>query len=50
MRSELDLSEKETVANATVETKTRDYWFLDGALSLNGARSLNSIYRKEAVE
>lgn len=46
----MDLSEQETVGNATVETKTWDYWFLDGALSLNGARSLNSIYRKEAAE
>lgn len=50
VRSEMDFSEQETVANATVETKTWDYWFLDGALSLNGARSLNSIYRKEAAE
>lgn len=36
--------------NATVVTKTRDFWFLDGALSLNGTRSLNSIYRKETIE
>lgn len=50
VRSELDFSEQETAANATVETKTRDYWFLDGALPLNGARNLNSIYRKEAAE
>lgn len=50
VRSEMDFSEQETVENATVETKTWDYWFLDGALSLNGARSLNSIYRKEAAE
>jgi len=50
VRSEVDLSGKETVGNATVETKTRDYWFLNGALSLDGTRNLNSIYRKEEVE
>ena len=44
------MSEQETVANVTVETKSRDYWFLDGALSLDGARNLNSIYRKEVAE
>lgn len=49
VRSKLDFSEQETVGNATVETKTWDYWFLDGALSLDGARSFNSIYRKEVV-
>lgn len=40
----------ETVGNATVETKSRDYWFLDGAYALDGSRNLNSIYRKEAAE
>lgn len=50
LRSELDMSEQETVANVTVETKSRDYWFLDGALSLDGTRNLNSIYRKEVAE
>ncbi len=41
---------REEIANVAIETKTRDYWFLDGALSLNGTRSLNSIYRKEVIE
>lgn len=50
VRSEMDFSEQETVANATVKIKTRDYWFLDGQSLLNGTRSLNSIYRKETVE
>lgn len=48
--SEVDMSGLETVGNATVETKTRDYWFLNGDLSLDGARNLNSIYRKEVAE
>lgn len=47
---EMDLSGQETVGNVTVETKTRDYWFLDGALLLDGTRNLNSIYRKEVAE
>ena len=50
VRSEVDLSGQETVGIATVETKTRDYWFLNGALSLDGTRNLNSIYRKEVAE
>lgn len=50
LRSEVDMSELETVENLTVETKSRDYWFLDGAYALDGSRNLNSIYRKEAVE
>lgn len=50
MRSDLDFSEQETVTNATVETKTRNYWFLDGSLLLDGARNFNSIYRKETAE
>lgn len=50
VRSEMDFSGRETVADVTVVTKTWDYWFLDGALSFDGARNLNSIYRKEAAE
>ncbi len=50
LRTALDSSELEAVDNITVETKSRDYWFLDGAYMLDGSRSLNSIYRKEAVE
>lgn len=48
--SELNFSEQETVESVTVETKTWDYWFFDGALKFDGAKNLNSIYRKEAVE
>lgn len=40
----------ETVSNITVETKSRNYWFLDGTYALDGSRNLNSIYRKEAAE
>ena len=50
VHSVLNFAEQETMADATVVTKTWDYWFLDGALSFDGSRSLNSIYRKEAVE
>lgn len=45
----LDNSEQEQLETAAV-TKTRDYWFFDGELTLNGSRNLNSIYRKETVE
>lgn len=45
----VDMSEQEQIGIATVETKTRDYWFLDGALNLDGSRKLNSVYRKEIV-
>lgn len=50
MRTALDNAELEAVDNITVETKTRDYWFLDGAYALDGSKSLNSIYRKEVAE
>ncbi len=50
IRLGVNMSGQETVENVTVETKNRDYWFLNGALSLDGARSLNSIYRKEIAE
>lgn len=43
-------SEKENICNITVETKTKDYWFFDGALSFGGSRNFDSIYRKEIVE
>lgn len=44
-----DLSETEKIANMEVETKTRDYWFLDGLAMLDGTRKLNSVYRKETI-
>lgn len=31
----------------TVETKTKDWWCLDGTVSLDGVRKLNVVYRKE---
>lgn len=49
-RSKINFAEQETVANITTETKTRDYWFLNGTLLLKGVRNLNSIYRKEVAE
>lgn len=47
--SELNESEQETVTNGTVETRTKDYWFLNGEVKLDGTRKLNSIYRKEGL-
>lgn len=44
----LDSSGQEQLETA-VATKTRDYWFFDGELTLNGSRNLNSIYRKEII-
>lgn len=43
------ISSYETVT-LTVETKTKDWWCLDGAVSLDGARKLNAVYRKETAE
>lgn len=45
----IDTSAHETVA-LTVETKTKDWWCLDGTVSLDGGRKLNSVYRKETAE
>ena len=45
-----DSSEIEDVSGMTITTKTRDYWYLDGAFSLDGTKKINAIYRKEEVE
>lgn len=50
VRYKYGISSCTEVATATVKTKTRDYWFLDGELLLNGSRNLNSICREEIVE
>ena len=50
MRNRFQIRNDEEIVNVSMETKTRNYWFLDGALSLNGTRNLNSIYRKEVAE
>lgn len=43
--------EREDVdVEAQVITKTRNYWFLDGSSTLDGKKSLNSIYRKEYIQ
>lgn len=46
----MDFSLEEKVADITLETKTKDYWFLNGKLLFDGNRRFNSIYRKETVE
>ncbi|MBQ9720312.1 MAG: DUF2313 domain-containing protein [Oscillospiraceae bacterium] len=40
---------EEAVGAATLVTKTRDYAFLNGSVSLDGSRRLNSIYREEEI-
>ena len=50
IRQKLDMLWLETVANATVKTRSRNCWFLDGSLLLDGTRNLNSIYKKEEVK
>lgn len=45
-----NLDKQKINVNVTVIDKTKDYWFLDGAISLDGSRKLNSIYREEVVE
>lgn len=49
-RVEMDFSNQEAAGNLTVETKTRDHWFMDGSFRLDGARGLDSVYRQEAIE
>lgn len=46
----MDFLLEEKVADITLETKTKDYWFLNGKLLFDGSRRFNSIYRKETVE
>lgn len=50
LRLKMNAVNLEAVENFTVETKSGNYWFLDGVLPLDGTRNLNSIYRKEVVE
>ena len=41
---------QEKIGSVEVETYTRNYWFLDGSIVLDGSRKLNSRYEKENVE
>ena len=50
MCTAMDFSQEEKVEDVTVETKTRDYWFLNSSMLFDGSRRFNSIYRKETVE
>ena len=43
-------SDCETIGRITVVARNRDSWFFDGVYSLDGSKTLNSIYRKENVE
>lgn len=45
-----DLSGIESVGNLSVETKSKEYWFFDGSVPLDGSRKFNSVYRKETVQ
>lgn len=44
------IEEKYNELQAEVITKTWNYRFLDGSVSLNGSRNLDSIYRKEQIQ
>ena len=46
---EMDFFMQESADNLTVETKTRDHWFMDGSFCLDGARDLDSVYRQEVI-
>ena len=48
--SRIGITNTESIDNATVTRFTRDYWYLDGELRLDGERHLNSIYEKEEIE
>lgn len=41
---------EETVDNLTIETRTKDFWFYDGSVLLDGSKKFNSVFRKEAIE
>lgn len=41
------IREMETTGSIIVETRTRERWFYNGAISFNGAKKYNSIYKKE---
>lgn len=41
---------EEDIDNVLLWTRTKDFWFLDGAIILDGTRKLNAISRKEVIE
>lgn len=50
IRMRAPIEEKYNELQAEVITKTWNYRFLDGSVSLNGSRNLDSIYRKEQIQ
>lgn len=50
LHAETDLSGQEAIAGLEIETKNKSRWFLDGTARLDGARRLDSVYKKESVE
>ena len=50
IRIRAPIEEKYNELQAEVITKTWNYRFLDGSVSLNGSRNLDSIYRKEQIQ
>lgn len=50
IRIRAPIEEKYNELQAEVITKTWNYRFLDGSVSLNGLRNLDSIYRKEQIQ
>ncbi len=44
-----DASELEMIENVKITSKSKDCWFLNGEINLDGSRRLNSIYQEEMV-
>lgn len=49
-RIKLHTEEAEKIPLITMTKRGRGAWFLDGSVTLNGAKTLNSIYEKEVIE
>ncbi|MCI8285455.1 MAG: DUF2313 domain-containing protein [Firmicutes bacterium] len=48
--SQIKSKDIEEIGNVTVTNNSKDYWFFDGSVNLDGSRLLNSYYRQEAIE
>lgn len=46
----ISLSGQEAISGLEIETKNKSRWFLDGVYTLDGAKNLDAVYKKESVE
>lgn len=46
----IGLSGQESISGLEIETKNKSRWFLDGAVTLDGAKNLDAVYKKESVK